>query len=49
MEIECPECKKINFVYFDRLPDNVCDDVDFECVYCEYCFRIGWYATVELR
>ena len=49
MNIECPECKKYNEIDGDSLPDRVCDDTDYECIYCEHIFSIGWYAEIELR
>jgi len=49
MEIECPECKKTNEVEGDDLPANACDDIEFECSYCQHNFMIGWFADVELR
>jgi len=49
MEIECPECEKTQELDWDDLPERACDDEDYECRYCEYQFKIGWYATAELR
>jgi len=49
MKIECPECGKSNHVDGEDLPSRACDNEEFECSHCEHVFRIGWYATVELR
>ena len=50
MDIDCPECgKNNNDLGGDELPECACDSEDFECRHCEHQFKIGWYATAELR
>lgn len=49
MYIKCPECKYVSELDSDDLPNNACDDKEFECHDCEATFNIGWYATAELR
>ena len=49
MNIECPRCDFDNEVDTEALADNACDSVDFECCQCDYVFKIGWFAEVELR
>ena len=49
MNINCPHCEKNNELDGDDLSDYACDAEDYECKYCEESFRIGWYATAELR
>lgn len=49
MDIECPECETSNDVEGDDLPDCACDSSSFECRHCGAKFKIGWYATVEVR
>ena len=49
MEIDCPECDEANDLDSDDLPDAVYMSVKYECKHCEHEFKIGWYATVELR
>lgn len=49
MEIECPFCKKESEVDGEDLPDNACDDAEYECPHCDYLMNIGWYATAEVR
>jgi len=49
MEIECPECDKVNDIDGDDLPVRACDSAEFQCTLCDHLFDVGWYATVELR
>ena len=49
MYIECPECKKNNYLEYDDLPDRACEDEDYECKFCQFEFKIGWRAEAELR
>lgn len=49
MNIDCPECGKNNELDGDDLSGDACDSDDFECKHCEHQFKIGWYATAELR
>ncbi len=49
MDIECPNCN-VNIEFdCDDLPPNACDDTDVDCPDCEHRFKVGWYATAELR
>ena len=51
MEVECPKCGEKHEIDGEDLPDNVCDDEEFEChnIDCMHTFKIGWYATAEVR
>ena len=49
MEIDCPECEKTNELDCDDTPEAACDDTEYTCKHCEHEFKIGWYATAELR
>ena len=49
MEIECPKCDELQELDHDDLPDNACDDAEYECAHCEHEFVIGWTAEAEIR
>lgn len=49
MDIDCPECGHNNEVDGEDLPLRACDDTYIECEECDEPFKIGWYATIELR
>lgn len=48
MKIECPKCGKEQDVT-DHLPSAACDSEEYECRACHHEFKIGWYATAEVR
>ena len=51
MKIDCPVCGKTIDLSNYNMPDLACDDMDIECENedCGEEFRVGWYATAELR
>jgi len=49
MQIDCPNCHTCNYLEGIDLPDNVCDDNDYECIECFHVFSIGWTAEAEVR
>lgn len=50
MNIDCPKCEMNNELDHEDLPDKSCDDNEnYECLYCEHIFAIGWVAEAELR
>ena len=49
MDIDCPECGENMEVECEDLPIRACDDTEYNCQHCDHGFKIGWYATVELR
>ena len=49
MDIDCPECGENIEVEGEGLPSRACDDTECSCHHCDHVFKIGWYATVELR
>ena len=51
MNINCPYCDtEIDLDNYD-MPNNACDDMEITCENesCESDFKVGWYATAEVR
>ncbi len=51
MDIDCPKCGKNIDLDNYNLPDRACDDTDIVCENegCEEKFKVGWFATAEIR
>lgn len=49
MKINCPKCDAEIEIDSEQLPDCACDDADCTCPECDYDFKYGWYATLEVR
>ena len=46
---ECPNCGDTCEVETQDLPDNACDEMNYECPHCDQLMKIGWHAEVEVR
>ena len=48
-EFTCPICDTDNNVDHEVLPVLACDDVNYQCHYCEQEMKIGWVAEIEVK
>ncbi len=45
----CPNCDTDNDVDVCDMPQNVTDDITYDCKRCNQTLVIGWHAEVEVR
>lgn len=48
-EFTCPICDTDNDVDREVLPVRACDDVTYQCQYCEQEMKIGWVPEIEVK
>ena len=48
-EFTCPICDTDHDVDHAALPLRACDDVTYQCHFCEQEMKIGWVAEIEVK